>query len=602
MKAKILIFIFLSTFSLVGRAQNLITNPSFESIFPVFPFPATPWFPSMLAAADNWWSLAKVGGTCDGSNLTFSTPDLWKVGPQTIHWAGISGHTGSTYAGMGFGEIIQQKLSQPLAVGRYKLKLFIRGRGGSLGLVNPHFVQSSSCEFSAVARAKEVSGIRIFINNKKIEYDPSAVGLNGGLESDMKKNNLQSVGFIPAPNDANLTWTEVSTEFFVEQTDIDWVGIEGAFIESAYTFVDDISLEKVACSTCTDACNPESGCIEAAIAYTSGCNLEVIKLGNVSSIDMTIRSTNGALQREIHIDHPPCRVKFDGKNFAGVDLTPGVVYNLVVKVKNGCDIKMLPPKLFSWNGFDCLLDPINYNSLTTNSKINPKLVCCPNNLDISINTQITDIATTTGGIIKCLAIGEYLTQQPFFNLPQLNLKAKQAIVISPGISNMKNITFTAPKITINGSTSSPQIIYPGASFKNEIDCPFGLVADNDNTIVSFLQGEATGRDISNTLTVRNNLANSDINDDHNSDVNSRIQLSPNPNNGKFQIEFPSGLNLSDIDIVIIDYLGKRVNTIKKLNNHTQTIDLSSYADGMYIIKINKNNIPFWVSKMLKTTH
>jgi Secretion system C-terminal sorting domain len=606
MKLKLLIIIFLSTLSLMGKAQNLISNPSFEAIgTPAFPFPTLPWLPSMLAAADNWWSLAKVGGTCDGSNLVFSTPDLWKVGTFTIHWQGISGHTGNTYAGMGPGEIIQQKLPDPLALGRYKLKLFIRGRGSSLGLVNPHFVQSSNCEFSAVARAKEVSGIRVFASSDKIEYDPSDVGLNGGLESDVKINNLQPIKFITAPNEANSAWTEVSTEFFVENPNIKWIGIEGAFTDIAYTFVDDISLEKVACNTCTDACNPESGCIEAGIAYTNTCNLEVVKLGNVSSVDMTVTSVNGGIQyRSIHIDHPPCRVRYDGRNQAGVDLAAGT-YVLNVKVKNGCDIIALPAKQFSkfgsWTGVDCLLDPINYSSLSTTSKINPKLVCCPDNLAVSINTQITDIATTAGGVVKCLAIGEYLSQQSFFNLPALNLKAKQAIVIDPGISSMKNITFTAPKITINGSTANPHTIYPGATFKNAVDCPFGLVADN-NPPATFLESSNSNNTFSTISALHNNIAKSDMKMDTDFDTDTSIRLSPNPSNGKFSLEIPNNFNLSNFEVEIVDFLGKKVNSFSKLNSYIEAIDLSNYADGMYIIKITKNNMPFWVSKILKTTN
>ncbi len=596
-KIKFLIIIIFCYTSL--KSQNLISNPSFEAIgTPSFPFPALPWLPSMLAASDSWHSLAEVGETCDNSNLIRSTPDLFKVGTFTIHFGAITGNTGTTYAGMTGAEIIQQKLSQPLQPGRYRIKLFVRSAASSPGLVNSHLTPGCSFFF-----LRDISPtINIFVHDSKIEYDPSAKGPTTGMVSDMKKNNLQPVVSISTPTEAQTMWKEISAEFFIEQNGKQWIGIEGLFNPfsnaSPYTLIDDIVLEKIPCNSCTDLCNPESGCISAGIAYTDACNLEVVKLGNASSLDISITSVNGATQyRNIHIEHPPCRVRFDGRNQAGIDLAAGL-YRMTAKVKNGCDIIILVKdflKTGAWVGVnsDCQLNPIDYNNLSTTSKINPLLVCCPENLNIGQNTQITDISTTPNGLIQCLGIGDYLGQQSFYNLPALNLKAKKEIVLEAGISNMRNITFTAPKIIIKGSNLQPQIIYPNSKFINGVNCPFGFQSEDENSNEYFL---ATSTN--NNIVLKNKISESNLEDFVD---NSRvmINISPNPNHGEFTINLSSIEDLSKFTVEISDFLGKKIVHNENITTIKHSIDLSKYPNGLYMIRINKNNTLFWISKVLK---
>ena len=600
MKIKILTLVIICALNLSVKSQNLISNPSFEALrSPVFPFPVVPWTTSQLSYSFDWWSLAEIGESCDESTLIRSTPDLFKVGVATVHVQGITAHTGSTYAGMSGAELIQQKLSQPLEPGRYKIKLFVKSSGTTLGLVNGHL--RPGCFFPMSIDVSPT--INIFAFNSKIEYDGSAFGPTIGMVSDMKKNNLQPISSISTPPEAQTMWKEISSEFFIEQNDIQWIGIEGLFNPfsnlSPYTLVDDISLEKIPCASCTDACKPESGCIVAGIANTNACTLEVVKLGSASSLDITITSVNGATQyRNIHIDHPPCRVRFDGRNQSGVDLVSGL-YRMTAKIKNGCDVKILTKdflKSGAWIGpnSDCQLDPIDYNTLSTTSKINPLLVCCPENLNIGENTQITDIATTPGGIIKCLSIGEYLSQQTFYNLPQLNLKAKKEIVINPGISNMRNITFTSPKILIKGSDIKPQILYPNSKFINAIDCPFGLKNDNSDDSAYFLEASSNKNGISVGEILKDNWKKLDDN------TETTVTLSPNPNNGEFVVNISDNIDLSDFDIEIIDFSGKKIYNNQKLISYKQLIDISKYANGMYMVKINRNNTLFWSSKIIKT--
>jgi hypothetical protein len=599
MKIKIIIvfILFMSVWS--GKAQNLILNPSFENIVPVFPFPVTPYFMSMLTAANDWWSLAKVGGTCDGSNLVYSTPDLFKVTPGAVHLQGINGHTGTAYAGMARAEIIQQKLSQPLETGRYRLKLFIRGRGNSLGIVNAH--QPTGCSLTLGA---EVSAVKVFINNEKIEYDDSVEDpvVVGNFFSDMKKNNLQPIAFINAPIEANNTWTEISTEFFIDNTNSQWIGFEGTFSEG-YTFLDDISLEKIPCASCTASCNPESGCIDAAIAVQP-CNVEIVKLGNVSSLDFKVTGANGVEYRNVHIDHPTCRVRFDGRNEQGVDIGSGI-FVMTAKIKNGCDIKILTKtffKSFDWSGPDCQLDPIDYSSLSALSKFNPKLLCCPQNIAIGSSTQITDITLPPTGIITCVGIGEYFNRQSINNLPSLNIKAKNEISIQGGIDNVKDVTFTAPKIIISGSTTSPMVIYPGATFINGINCPAGLKADDDNVSATSLQSNFDKNDLFSEKTA--SLENLDDNrfkfeNIVGNDKNSFFRISPNPTDGNFNLAIPTNIDLSELRIDVYNYLGKKVIDGLKLNSYSQIVNISQSISGVYVVQARKNGLPIWISKVIK---
>ena len=161
---------------------------------------------------------------------------------------------------------------------------------------------------------------------------------------------------------------------------------------------------------------------------------------------------------------------------------------------------------------------------------------------------------------------------------------------------MKNITFRSPKITINGSTISPHIIYPGATFKTEIDCPLGL-KDDDNDEVMYFKGSTKETNFSNNITLKDNftLDNYKLYDD-----SPNFKLSPNPNDGKFQITVSNNTDLLGYSAEIIDFSGRKVLSNQKLSSHSQLIDLSSHPNGLYIIKIYKNNIVFWISKILKT--
>ena len=63
-----------------------------------------------------------------------------------------------------------------------------------------------------------------------------------------------------------------------------------------------------------------------------------------------------------------------------------------------------------------------------------------------------------------------------------------------------------------------------------------------------------------------------------------VTLSPNPNNGLFQI---AGLPVNeDFDIEITDMNGRFVSKIKTVNNAIANVDLSSVEKGIYLVKIS----------------
>jgi hypothetical protein len=255
----------------------------------------------------------------------------------------------------------------------------------------------------------------------------------------------------------------------------------------------------------------------------------------------------------------------------------------------------------NWTGFDCGIDPVNYNSLSTLSKINPKLVCCPEKLSVGKSTQITDILLPSTGLIQCLEIGEYLERQDISNLPRLHLKAKQEIVIEAGITYVKNITFSAPKILIKNSSIAPQRIYPGAKFNNTVDCPFGFRENDPEGVLNLYNSPGDMPDnllINPTLKGNTNIDNSLIGEEQYS--NGILKLSPNPSNGKFIIDIQPQIDLSDLNIDILDFSGKTILHYGKINRVSNEYDLSKYANGMYIIKVNKKSKPVWFSKLLKT--
>lgn len=83
--------------------------------------------------------------------------------------------------------------------------------------------------------------------------------------------------------------------------------------------------------------------------------------------------------------------------------------------------------------------------------------------------------------------------------------------------------------------------------------------------------------------------------------NSSIVLYPNPSANSINIDIISGNNTGNVSYQLLDVSGK-ILIQQNLENNTQSfkVDISSFANGLYFIKVNKNNgseiIKFRISK------
>lgn len=72
-------------------------------------------------------------------------------------------------------------------------------------------------------------------------------------------------------------------------------------------------------------------------------------------------------------------------------------------------------------------------------------------------------------------------------------------------------------------------------------------------------------------------------------LTSSMKVYPNPNNGVFTLEVQNKVT-SNLNISVMNIQGQNVyqNTVKSVLSHNETIDLSAFAKGMYILKVNNS--------------
>ncbi len=73
------------------------------------------------------------------------------------------------------------------------------------------------------------------------------------------------------------------------------------------------------------------------------------------------------------------------------------------------------------------------------------------------------------------------------------------------------------------------------------------------------------------------------------DLHTSMKVYPNPNDGIFTLDVQMA-STSDLNITVSNIQGKMVyqNQVKNALNHSETIDLTSFAKGMYFLKVNDN--------------
>ena len=71
------------------------------------------------------------------------------------------------------------------------------------------------------------------------------------------------------------------------------------------------------------------------------------------------------------------------------------------------------------------------------------------------------------------------------------------------------------------------------------------------------------------------------------DLSTSLKVYPNPNSGVFTLDVQSSI-VSDLNITVSNIQGKTVyqNNVNSVINHNETIDLTSFAKGMYFLKVN----------------
>lgn len=68
----------------------------------------------------------------------------------------------------------------------------------------------------------------------------------------------------------------------------------------------------------------------------------------------------------------------------------------------------------------------------------------------------------------------------------------------------------------------------------------------------------------------------------------KFSLIPNPTSDSFTVHFDKNLNLSTLNIQIIDLQGRFVSQQKNISNNT-SISTNSFTNGIYFVKIQDEN-------------
>ncbi len=145
---------------------------------------------------------------------------------------------------------------------------------------------------------------------------------------------------------------------------------------------------------------------------------------------------------------------------------------------------------------------------------------------------------------------------------------------------------------VHGTTSDPAGHYP-ITFDGTFTAhgqPFPPYFDGDTTIdFATLQGLSQGM-FDLFLDVINpgdecRPVTSGIND-FSADLNSLIQVYPNPNSGVFSVKINSGRRVNG-EIVIVDVTGRRVYSqpVDAVGLYTNTVDLSQFGKGLYTLQV-----------------
>nr|MBP9795337.1 T9SS type A sorting domain-containing protein [Chitinophagales bacterium] len=72
-----------------------------------------------------------------------------------------------------------------------------------------------------------------------------------------------------------------------------------------------------------------------------------------------------------------------------------------------------------------------------------------------------------------------------------------------------------------------------------------------------------------------------------------FSIYPNPAQSEFLINFDLATS-EEINIAVVDLLGREINTVTNSNlsagNHSYTVDVTNFANGIYFVKMESNGV------------
>jgi hypothetical protein len=611
MKIKIIIvfLFFLTVWD--GRAQNLISNPSFEKDFNPLGVPNVgAQFQSGVLTGPGCpsWTADQTRETFNAGTLSESkdfvhSPDWFDhrsgfFRTTTLSnntFAPVTPRTGNKFVGMFCGELIEQNLSTSLTpCKRYKASFFVK-------LVDGLSVGGNNTVSTIPTIAPIGTSVRVLLSPNKIEYKNTDPTIPACSAQWMEKKSNQIMQFeVKMPLRYLENWTEFSVEFSAASLmNINWIAFETNCCETSMLFIDDVSLEEVNPVTCAN-CTTDDGAINPIFANNPMSNGEspfssnyftIKNIANVKHANVKFFSNLlGQGGPFLSVSNPGCELKWDGRDNSG-NFVPAGLYTLDIELLNNCTC---------WRGTQKVVIVYNHPDIHSTfinpsypSKINPLVSCCRQS--IVLEPQTFDVST-------CLSLEKnFQNSSPQRHLQgsaafPLNFKARDNIIIR-NVSLQGPMTFKATNtidiqgndVTFSGAPITfiakevkvlSGVFRSGTDIKIEIsppDCPVQLMANNGDTEVSARQDYNNEPDPLATPTV-----------------------SPNPTKGLVEINLDDFFDTSQSAIELFVYNLQGAVVFKKSNllNRNLSIDLSEHSSGIYLFQI-KNNTTTHSFKIVK---
>ena len=284
----------------------------------------------------DWWNTEEGNYWIDGLKFPYRTSGL-------IDWIVHYPHTGYSFVGMGYGELIQQDL--------YGGGPFVTGSGQHLTPGNTYYLSFFMQLFPKAQYIPHIQSnyqnaqVKAFIAANRIEYvtnDNSTANFESTAWQEKKDGVFQNIDLIGS-KDLSLTefpfgsWHQVSFEFVAPNdyigNDMDWIAIELGFGGGIGTYIgiDDVTLME--CPP-TESCSPTYGQIWPAFggSHYSDAPWRITGITNAERLDLEIYPALGGDIAELSISCSagfPDGWEWNGKSNAQAEFGAGLyVYKL----------------------------------------------------------------------------------------------------------------------------------------------------------------------------------------------------------------------------------------------------------------------------------